>query len=478
MTSDNSTATPSSASSPDSAATDNQRLRELATGKIGRLLWHYSIPAVTGMVVMSLYNVIDRIFIGQGVGPEAIAGLAITFPVMNIATALGVLIGAGASARVSILLGAGNKRSAERILGNALVLTIVIGIIYIGIFASVLTPMLRAFGASDATLPYAYDFIFHLLPGLMLSNIAFGLNNVMRASGYPVRAMMTNLIGAGANLVLAPIFLFGFGWGIKGAAIATDISMGISAIFVLAHFFDRRTPLRFRHGIYGLQVSSVVGILSIGAAPCLVNLAGSMINVIVNRNLVAYGSDMAVAAAGIFTTYTTLIIMVVLGICLGMQPIVGYNYGARQYGRLRHVLWLAVGWSTLFVTAGCAFGLLCPQLIARAFTTDENLISITAGAFSTAMLSFWQVGFQIVATNFFQSLGYAGKSIIMSLSRQVIFLIPLLYIMPRYMGLNGIWAAYPMSDTMATMVAAVLVWWQLRVIARCERQGELRPAIS
>ncbi|MDE7150989.1 MAG: MATE family efflux transporter, partial [Candidatus Amulumruptor sp.] len=194
MTSDNSTATPSSASSPDNAATDNQRLRELATGKIGRLLWHYSIPAVTGMVVMSLYNVIDRIFIGQGVGPEAIAGLAITFPVMNIATALGVLIGAGASARVSILLGAGNKRSAERILGNALVLTIVIGIIYIGIFASVLTPMLRAFGASDATLPYAYDFIFHLLPGLMLCNIAFGLNNVMRASGYPVRAMMTNLI--------------------------------------------------------------------------------------------------------------------------------------------------------------------------------------------------------------------------------------------------------------------------------------------
>ena len=461
----------SHASSNDSTTVDNQRLRELATGKIGRLLWQYSIPAVTGMVVMSLYNVIDRIFIGQGVGPEAIAGLAITFPVMNIATALGVLIGAGASARVSILLGAGNHSGAERILGNALVLTIAIGILYIGIFAAVLTPMLRAFGASDITLPYAYDFISHLLPGLLLTNIAFSLNNVMRASGYPVRAMITNLIGAGANLVLAPAFLFGLGWGITGAAIATDIAMGISAIFVLMHFFDRRTPLRFRRGIYGLRMSAVVSIVSIGAAPCLVNLAGSMINVIVNRNLVAYGSDMAVAAAGIFTTYTSLVVMVVLGICQGMQPIVGYNYGARQYGRLRHALWLTVGWATLFVTAGCAFGLLCPRLIARAFTTDETLISITAGAFSTAMLAFWQVGFQIVVTNFFQSIGYAGKSIIMSLSRQIIFLIPLLYLLPRFMGLTGVWAAYPVSDTMATIVAALLMWWQLRVITRSEREN-------
>jgi len=444
----------------------DSRLQELATGSIGRLLWQYSLPAVVGMVVMSLYNVIDRVFIGQGVGAEAIAGLAITFPVMNIATALGVLVGAGASARVSILLGAGNKAGAERILGNALTLTIIIGIIYIGIFAAVLDPMLRAFGASDATLPYAHDFIFHLLPGLLLTNIAFGLNNIMRASGYPVRAMVTMLIGAGSNLILAPIFIFGLGWGITGAAVATDIAMGISAIFVLSHFFSRKVDFRFRKGIYALRKSAVTGIVSIGAAPCLVNFAGSAINVIVNLNLVHYGSDLAVAAAGIFTTYTSLIVMVVIGICQGMQPIVGYNYGARHYERLRRALWLTVGCSTVIVTAGCAFGIFCPRLIARAFTTDEMLIDITARAFSIAMLAFWQVGFQIVATNFFQSIGFAGKSIIMSLCRQVIFLIPLLYTLPPLLGLDGIWSSFPLSDTMATIVAAILLWWQLRSIRK------------
>lgn len=445
---------------------NDERLRELATGSIGRLLWQYSLPAVVGMVVMSLYNVIDRIFIGQGVGPEAIAGLAITFPVMNVATALGVLVGAGASARVSILLGAGNKAGAERVLGNALTLTIVIGVIYIGIFAAVLDPMLRAFGASDATLPYAHDFILHLLPGLLLTNIAFGLNNIMRASGYPVRAMVTMMIGAGSNLILAPIFIFWLGWGITGAAVATDIAMGISALFVLQHFLSQKVDLRFRPGIYGLRWKAVVGIVSIGAAPCLVNFAGSAINVIVNLNLVQYGSDLAVAAAGIFTTYTSLIVMVVIGICQGMQPIVGYNYGAGHYDRLRRTLWLTVACSTVIVTLGSAFGIFCPRLIARAFTTDAMLIDLTARAFSIAMTAFWSVGFQVVVTNFFQSIGFAGKSIVMSLCRQVIFLIPLLYLLPPFHDLDGIWASFPISDLLSTVVAAILLWWQLRTIPR------------
>lgn len=445
---------------------DDPRLRDLATGPLGRLLWNYSLPAVVGMVVMSLYNVIDRIFIGQGVGPEAIAGLAITFPVMNIATALGVLVGAGASARVSILLGSGNHEGAERVLGNALTLTFIIGTIYIGIFAAILDPMLRAFGASDATLPYARDFISHLLPGLLLTNIAFGLNNIMRASGYPVRAMVTMIIGAGTNLVLAPIFIFWLDMGIRGAAIATDIAMACSALFVVLHFVDPHTSLRFRRGIYRLRLSAVAAIVSIGAAPSLVNFAGSAINVLVNRSLVGYGSDVAVAAAGIFTTFTSLLVMVVIGICQGMQPIVGYNYGARRYDRLRHTLWLTMLWSTVIVVAGTAAGLLCPRLIARAFTSDPGLIDTTARAFSIAMLAFWQVGFQVVATNFFQSLGFAGKSIIMSLCRQVIFLIPLLFLLPPVMRLDGIWASFPISDTLASIVAAILLWWQLRSISR------------
>lgn len=453
----------------------DRRLTELATGSIGRLLWRYSLPAVVGMVVMSLYNVIDRIFIGQGVGPEAIAGLAITFPVMNIATALGVLIGAGSAARVSILLGAGNHDGASRVLGNATVLTLLIGIIYISFFAAFLDPMLRLFGASDLTLPYAHDFLIHLLPGLLLTNVAFSLNNVIRASGYPVRAMATMLIGAGSNLVLAPIFIFVLGWGITGAAVATDIAMGISAVFVLAHFFRSSVKLRFRSGIFGLRLSTVIAIISIGAAPCLVNFAGSAINVIINLNLVHYGSDLAVAAAGIFTTFTSLIVMVVIGICQGMQPIVGYNYGAGHLDRLRRTLWLTVGCSTAVVTLGCLIGLIFPRAIARAFTSDARLIDLTSRAFSMAMLAFWQVGFQVVATNFFQSIGYAGKSIIMSLCRQVIFLIPLLYCLPPIMGLDGIWVSFPISDTLATLVAVILLAWQLRTISR---RAALDPGTS
>lgn len=445
---------------------ENERLQALATGKISRLLWTYSIPAVTGMLVMSLYNVVDRIFIGQGAGAEAIAGLAITFPVLNIATALGVLVGAGASARVSILLGAGNHSGAERVLGNALTLTLIIGLIYISIFACTLNPMLRAFGASDATLPYARDLVLYQLPGLLLTNIAFGLCNIMRASGYPVKAMLTMIIGAVVNIALDPVFIFALGMGIKGAAIATDIAMASSAVFVLYHFCDKRVPLRFRRGIYSLKLSAVTGIVSIGAAPSLVNFAGSAINVLINRALVSYGSDLAVAAAGIFSTYTSLLCMVVIGICQGMQPIVGYNYGAGKFHRLRHALWLTVACSTVIVTLGAIVGILCPRLIARAFTTDSVLIDHTAQAFSIAMLAFWQVGFQIVATNFFQSIGFAGKSIVLSLSRQVIFLIPLLYFLPPVMNLDGVWAAFPISDTFASIVSALLLWWQLKAIKK------------
>lgn len=416
------------------------------------------------MLVMSLYNVVDRIFIGQGAGPDAIAGLAITFPMMNIATALGVLVGAGASARVSIMLGANNRQGAERILGNALVLTLIIGVVYIGVFALLLDPMLRAFGAGNATLPYAHDLMVYLLPGLLLTNISFSLNNVMRASGYPVRAMVTNLIGAVVNIILDPIFIFGLDMGIKGAAIATDIAMMCTAVFVLAHFLSPRTPLRFIRGIYGLRIKAIMGIVSIGAAPSLVNFAGSAINVLLNRSLIEFGSDTAVAAAGIMMTYTSLLVTVVIGICQGMQPIVGYNYGAQRFDRLSRALWLTIGCSTVIVAVGAAIGLLYPRLIARAFTSDETLINLTDTALSVGMIAFWQVGFQVVATNFFQSIGYAGKSIILSMSRQVIFLIPLLFIMPRLMGLTGIWAAFPISDTLATAVTAILLWWQLKSI--------------
>ena len=440
----------------------DSRLTDLAKKPIGRLLWDYSLPAVVGMVVMSLYNVIDRIYIGRGVGAEAISGLAITFPVMNLCAALGVLIGAGASARTSIMLGANDRRGAQLVLGNSLTLTLVIGVIYISAFAIFLEPILRAFGASDTTLPYAFDFMAWLLPGMMFTNLAFSFNNMMRASGYPVRAMFTMIIGALLNIAIAPIFIFALGLGIKGAAIATDISMLCSAIFVFAHFMRKDATVRFTRGIYRPDLRIIAAIISIGAAPSLVNAAACCINILINRSLVEYGSDLAVGAAGIFTTYASLLTTIVLGITMGMQPIVGYNYGAGHYHRLRHTLWLATAIATAITTAGCLGGMLMPVTIAKIFTVDPGLIAVTSHGLRLAMPMFWMVGFQIISTTFFQSIGKAWKSIILSMARQVIFLIPLLMILPRHMALDGVWTSFPVSDFLATVVTATLIGWQLR----------------
>lgn len=443
---------------------DSTSLAELETGSIARLLWKYSLPTVVGLLVMSLYNVIDRILIGRVVGPEAISGLAITFPVMNLATALGVLVGAGSTARISIFLGKKNIKDASQVLGNALSLVILNGIIYISLFAIFIDPILRAFGASDATIPYARDFILYMLPGLLMTNIAFGFNNIMRSSGYPQRAMFTMIIGAVLNLIFAPVFIFVFGLGIKGAAIATDIAMACSMIFVLAHFRRHDVTLHFTPGIYRLKWPVVLSIISIGAAPALVNVAACFINVIINTSLYRYGGDSAIGAAGIFSTYTSLIVMVILGICQGMQAIIGYNYGAGRLDRLRHTVLLASIVTTAICFVGSMFGLCFPRLIAMAFTSDTYLISVTEDCLSHALLALSVVGFQIVATTFFQSIGCVGKSIFLSLTRQVIFLIPLLLILPDTLGLNGVWLSFPGSDILATLVTAAMMYWQFRHI--------------
>lgn len=459
------------------AKNDDERLNELAHGNIGRLLWHYSIPAVVGMLVMSLYNVIDRIFIGQGVGPEAIAGLTITFPVMNLSAALGVLIGAGSSARVSIMLGASNHKGALMVLGNSLTLIMINAAVYISCFALFLDRILMAFGANEVTLPYAHDFMMYILPGMFIMNISFSFNNIMRASGYPLRAMVTMFIGAGANLLLAPLFIFGFGWGIKGAAIATDIAMTISAVFVMAHFMRSGSILHFTRGTFRLRGSIVWGIITIGAAPSLVNFAASVINAIINHSLLRYGGALAteaIAAAGILTTYTSLLVMVIVGMCQGMQPIVGYNYGAGQMHRLKRAYWLTCLWATIICSVGATFAMVGPQYIARAFSTDPRLIEVTANALSIATHAFWVVGFQVVSTNFMQSLGKATLSIALSLSRQVIFLIPLLLVLPPHLGLNGIWISFPSADGLATLVTASIIVWELRQISKMTKKTNQR----
>lgn len=429
---------------------------------IARLLWKYSLPAVVGMLVNALYNVVDRIFIGQGVGPDAIAGLAITFPLMNLATAIGVLVGVGASSKMSIVLGSGNKRDADVILGNTLVLTFINAAIYIAIFWIWMDPLLRIFGASDATLPYARGYILPLLPGLLLTNLAYGLNNLMRASGYPGRAMATMLIGGFTNVALDGLFIYGFGWGITGAAIATDIAMAVSALFVCSHFMRRDSAVRFRSGTYKLRRRLVLSIMGIGAAPALVNAASCIVNALVNNSLVLYGNDRDIAAAGIMVTFASLTITIVLGICQGMQPIVGYNYGAGNYKRARSVYWLAVTAATIITTTGALIGITCPRQVGMAFTDDPDLLDATVRALTICMMIFPVVGFQVVTSCLFQSLGKVAESIILGLLRQVLFIIPALIILPEFWGLDGVWYAFPTSDFLATTIAALMVWLQLR----------------
>ena len=388
------------------------RLKELGTASIWRMLLKYSLPAVVGTVVMSIYNIIDSIVIGHAIDdPNVVSGIAVTFPVMNLATALGMLIGAGSATRVSIVMGQDDKRMAEVILGNSVQLTVLIGLAYITVFAVFLTPILKMFGASPNSLPYAREFLMWVLPGMVLMNLTFSYNNVMRATGYPGKAMYTNLIGAGLNMILAPLFLFGFKWGIKGAAIATDISMLVTAFFVMSHFFKKESELHFVRGTFKFNWPVIKSILYIGMAPFLINVAGSMINAIVNNSLLKYGGDNAIASVVVFNRFVTIFVMVVIGICQGMQPILGYNYGSGRFDRLFKTLWLAAGSAVVVTTIGSLLGAFNPRVIASMFMQDETQIQCAVNCIRITTVTFWMVGFQIVGTNFFQSLGMAGKAV-------------------------------------------------------------------
>lgn len=452
---------------PTNAITESphERLQELGNATIWRLLLKYSLPAVVGTVVMAVYNIIDSIVIGHAIDdPNVVSGIAVTFPVMNLGTALGMLIGAGAATRVSIVMGQDNTRQAEIILGNSVQLTIFIGITYISLFAIFITPILKIFGASPNSLPYAREFMLYILPGMVLMNLTFSYNNIMRATGYPGKAMYTNLIGAGLNAILAPLFLFGFQWGIKGAAIATDISMLVTAFFVMSHFFRKDTTLHFVRGTFKLDWKVIRAILYIGMAPFLINVAGSAINAIVNNSLLKYGGDDAIASVVVFNRFVTIFVMVVIGICQGMQPILGYNYGSGRFSRLFATLRLAIISSVCITSLGSVIGALNPGLIAGMFMQDEAQIMCAVNCLRITTIGFWIVGFQIVGTNFFQSLGMAGRAVFLSLTRQVIFMIPLLFILPPHFGLDGVWSCYPICDYAASLITAILLMMQIRKI--------------
>jgi len=441
------------------------RIQELATGNIGRLLWKYSLPAVIGTVVTALYNIIDSIVIGQAIDdPNVVSGIAVTFPVMNLVTAFGTLIGIGSTTRISIVLGQKDMRGAQQILGNSVILTLLVGIFYVFVFECFLDPILMMFGASPYSLPYAREFIKWVMPGMVLMNLTFSYNNVMRATGYPGKAMITNIIGAVLNAILAPLFLFGFHWGIRGAAIATDISMLVTAYFVISHFFRKDSLLHFVRGIFSLKWKVVMSIIYIGMSPFLINVAGAAVNAIVNSSLLKYGGDNAIAAVVVFNRYVTVFVFIVLGICQGMQPIIGYNYGAGKYDRLFKTLTLACISATVVTTLCTIVGALSPRPIAAMFMQDESQIECAVNCIRITTVSFWIVGFQIVSTNFFQSLGMAVKSIFLSLTRQIIFMVPMLFVLPPYFGLDGVWATFPISDFTASLLTAGMLIWQVRHI--------------
>lgn len=410
------------------------------------------------MLINSIYNVVDRMFIGQGVGALAISGLGFTLPFMALQTAFGTLIGAGASARMSIVLGKKDLKWAEDILGNSIILTFIFSGGFSLISFLFMDPILVLLGASPATIPFAKEYLSIILPGVLFTSYTFIFSHLMRASGHPTKSMMVFVGGAILNTLLDALFIFGFGWGIKGAAFATVISMMVAFLFAISHFFSPSSVIRLRWSAMKIRKRILLNILSIGIAPFLMNLVASVISALFTNSLMKYGGDLAVGAFGIINGITLLIVMTVMGLCQGMQPIAGYNYGAKRMDRVKQVYHLAVIIGSVITTIGFIGAVFFPEYLCRLFTTDEELIAIAAPGMRYVMMFFPFVGFQIVTGNLYQALGRAGLAIFMSLSRQIIFLIPALYICSSIWHLQGVWIAPLFADALAVLVSIALIW--------------------
>ena len=429
----------------------------LGTERIGKLLTQYAIPAIIAMTASSLYNMADSIFIGHGVGPLAISGLALTFPLMNLAAAFGSLVGVGASTLVSVKLGQKDYEGANQVLGNVLVLNVLLGVAFTFVFLLLLDPILYFFGASENTIGYARDYMQIILYGNVITHMYLGLNAVLRSSGFPKQAMYATLASVVINCILNPIFIFGFEWGIKGSAWATVISQVISLTGQMIHFSSPKQLLHFKKGIYKLRKEVVKGILYIGMSPFLMNLCSCLIVILINRGLKEHGGDMAIGAYGIVNRIIFLFVMIIMGFNQGMQPIAGYNLGARLYTRVTEVTKLTMKWAIGVATTGFLLCQLFPTLIVNMFTTDDELVKAAVFGLHIVFAVFPIVGFQMVATNFFLSIGMSKKAIFLSLTRQMLFLIPCLIVLPRFFGTLGVWISMPVADTIATVVTAIVL---------------------
>ena len=448
---------------------DNKKATlELGTKPVGKLLLQYAMPAIVAMVASSLYNMVDSIFIGQGVGPLAISGLAITFPFMNLSGAIGACIGVGASTYLSVKLGQKDYSTALQILGTSVVLKIITGIFFGAICLLFLDPILYFFGATDNTIPYARDYMVIILLGNVFTHLYFGMNALLRAASKPRHAMYATIFTVLLNTLLDPLFIYTFGMGIRGAALATILSQMTALCWQLWLFSNPNELLHFKRGIYKLDGNIIKNILAIGVSPFSMNACACIVVIFINTALVKYGGDLAVGAYGIANRIGFLFFMIVMGINQGMQPIAGYNYGAEQYDRLLRVLNYSMVAATSIMVVGWIVGELMPYGCARLFTADQELIEKAVHGIRINMIAFPLIGSQAVITNFFQSIGKAKISIFLSLSRQMIYLLPLLVVLPPVFGVDGVWAALPASDAVAFVTAWLVMY---RYMRKFKQQG-------
>lgn len=445
---------------------------ELGAKPVGPLLMQYALPAIIAMTASSLYNIIDRAVIGQVVGPMAIAGLAITFPFMNLSGAFGAAVGVGASTAISVKLGQRDYHTAVNLLGNTVTLNLIVGFALAAICLWLLDPILYFFGASEQTIPYARDFMQVIMAGTMITHMYFGMNAALRAAGKPRQAMYATIFTVVMNIILVLVFIMWLGWGIRGAALATVISQAIAMVYQLKLFANKKEILHFRRGIYRLRATLVKNIIGIGISPFLMNACACVIVIFMNNQFVKYGGDLTVGSYGIANAIGTMFVMFVMGVNQGMQPIAGYNYGSQQIDRLMEVLKLSIIAATCIMTAGWLIAMFLPYYCARMFTTDATLIAMSIHAIRINMLLFPIIGFQMVVTNFFQCIGKVQISIFLSLSRQLLFLLPLLAILPLFLGVDGVWYSLPASDLTAAIVAAIIMQIYMK---KFKRQIQQKP---
>ena len=438
------------------------RSKQLGEEKIGKLLLKFSIPAIIGMLVNGLYNIVDRVFVGRGVGSLALSGIAISFPITLAIMAFGMLIGIGATSVISIRLGQQKREEAERIVGNAFILLVGITLTISLLGYLFMDPLLVSFGASPDVLPYAKDYIRIILIGAVFQSIGFGMNNFIRAEGNPKIAMYTMILGAVLNTILNPIFIFGLHLGVAGSALATVISQFVTSVWVLYYFLGSRAMLKLRLRNLKLEWIYVKDILAIGISPFSMQLVGSFVTVFLNKSLASYGGDIPIAAMGIITSIAMLVFMPIFGIGQGAQPILGYNYGARNYDRVKQTLKLTVFAATGVMSLGFLIVELFPVALMSLFSKDPELIRVGASGMRIYLMMLPIIGFQVAVVGYFQATGKPRKSLFLSLSRQLIFLVPLLWILPRFYDLTGVWLSAPISDLCSAALTALWLYNDLK----------------